>query len=132
MELRLEATQAEEEKDWIEHIHDVRKDGSAVSMWKALMKRPFTKDLPSEVLELMIEGFDPNQAWKYLKDLSLTRKQGKRLMNSCDGLRTCTPGKRIARPTSSKLPKMVKSFWKLTFRGQKLGILTNAPPCVGL
>ena len=25
MELRLEATQAEEEKDWIQHIHDVRK-----------------------------------------------------------------------------------------------------------
>ena len=45
MELRLEAMQAEEEKDWIEHIHDVRKDGSAVSMWKALMKCPFTKDL---------------------------------------------------------------------------------------
>ena len=37
MELRLEAMQAEEEKDWIEHTHDVRKDGSAVSMWKALM-----------------------------------------------------------------------------------------------
>ena len=50
---------------WIQHIHDVRKDGSAVSMWKALMKCPFTKDLPSEVLELMIEGFDPNQGWKY-------------------------------------------------------------------
>ena len=27
MELRLEAMQAEEEKDWIEHIHDARKDG---------------------------------------------------------------------------------------------------------
>ena len=84
MELRLEAMQAEEEKDWIEHIHDVRKDGSAVSMWKALMKCPFTKDLPSDVLELMIEGFDPNQGWKYLKDLPLTRKQRKRLMNSHD------------------------------------------------
>ena len=84
MELRLEAMQAEEEKDWIQHIHDVRKDGSAVSMWKALMKCPFTKDLPSEVLELMIEGFDPNQGWKYLKDLPLTRKQRKRLMNSHD------------------------------------------------
>ena len=84
MELRLEAMQAEEEKDWIEHVHDVRKDGSAVSMWKALMKCPFTKDLPSEVLELMIEGFDPNQGWKYLKDLPLTRKQRKRLMNSHD------------------------------------------------
>ena len=84
MELRLEAMQAEEEKDWIEHIHDVRKDGSAVSMRKALMKRPFTKDLPSDVLELMIEGFDPNQGWKYLKDLPLTRKQRKRLMNSRD------------------------------------------------
>ena len=84
MELRLEAMQAEEEKDWIQHIHDVRKDGSAVSMWKALMKCPFTRDLPSEVLELMIEGFDPNQGWKYLKDLPLTRKQRKRLMNSHD------------------------------------------------
>ena len=84
MELRIEAMQAEEEKDWIQHIHDVRKDGSAVSMWKALMKCPFTKDLPSEVLELMIEGFDPNQGWKYLKDLPLTRKQRKRLMNSHD------------------------------------------------
>ena len=65
MELRLEAMQAEEEKDWIEHIHDVRKDGSAVSMWKALMKCPFTKDLPSDVLELMIEGFDPIQGWTF-------------------------------------------------------------------
>ena len=84
MELRLEAMQAEEEKDWIEHIRDVREDGSAVSMWKALMKCPFTKDLPSDVLELMIEGFDPNQGWKYVKDLPLTRKQRKRLMNSHD------------------------------------------------
>ena len=53
-------------------------------MWKALMKCPFTQDLPSDVLELMIEGFDPKQGWKYLKDLPLTRKQRKRLMNSHD------------------------------------------------
>ena len=56
--------QAEEERGWIQHVHDVRKDGSAVSMWKELMKCLFTKDLTSKVLELMIEGFDPNQGWK--------------------------------------------------------------------
>ena len=41
MELRLEAMQAEEEKDWIEHIHDVRKDGSAMSMWTSVDEVPF-------------------------------------------------------------------------------------------
>ena len=116
MELRLEAMQAEEEKDWIEHIHDVRKDGSAVSMWKALMKCPFTKDLPSEVLELMIEGFDPNQGWKYLKDLPLTRKQRKRLMNSHDWIVHLYAGEK------DNALKVVKCFWRLTFRGQRLGI----------
>ena len=131
MELRLEAMQAEEEKYWIEHIHDVRKDGSAVSMWKALMKCPFTKDLPSDVLELMIEGFDPNKGWMYLKDLPLTRKQRKRLMNSHDWIVHLYAGERITRPTLSKPLKMVKCFWRLTLRGQKLGIFTNGPPCTG-
>ena len=151
MELRLEAMQAEEEKDWIQHIHDVRKDGSAVSMWKALMKCPFTKDLPSEVLELMIEGFDPNQGWKYLKDLPLTRKQRKRLMNSHDWIVHLYAGERDNTPYFKQATKDGQVFleiditrsksWDLNQRasvyraliwaacGGRISSLMGGPPC---
>ena len=151
MELRLEAMQAEEEKDWIQHIHDVRKDGSAVSMWKALMKCPFTKDLPSEVLELMIEGFDPNQGWKYLKDLPLTRKQRKRLMNSHDWVVHLYAGERDNTPYFKQATKDGQVFleiditrskaWDLNQRasvyraliwaacGGRISSLIGGPPC---
>ena len=118
-ELRLEAMQAEEERDWIEHIHDVRKDGSAVSMWKALMKCPFTKDLPSDVLELMIEGFDPNQSWKYLKDLSLTRKQRKRLMNSHDWIVHLYAGEKDNTPYFKQATKNGQVFLEIDISRSK-------------
>ena len=111
--------QAEEEKDWIEHIHDVRKDGSAVSMWKALMKCPFTKDLPSEVLELMIEGFDPNQGWRYLKDLPLTRKQRKLLMNSRDWIVHLYAGEKDNTPYSKQTTKDGQVFLEIDISRSK-------------
>ena len=51
-------------------------------MWKALRTCPFTQDLPVDVLEMMVEGFDPSKGWEYLKGLPLSRKQRKRLMSS--------------------------------------------------
>ena len=82
MELRLEALQCGESKSWTEHLLTFRKDGSPASMWKALRACPFTKDLPFDVLEMMVEGFDPLKGWEYLKGLPLSRKHRKRLMNS--------------------------------------------------
>ena len=82
MELRLEALQCDESKSWTEHLLTFRKDGSPASMWKALRTCPFTKDLPVDVPEMMVEGFDPSKGWECLKGLPLSRKQRKRLMNS--------------------------------------------------
>ena len=82
MELRLEALQCDESKSWTEHLLTFRKDGSPASMWKALRTCPFTKDLPVDVLEMMVEGFDPSKGWEYLKGLPLSRKQRKRFMSS--------------------------------------------------
>ena len=65
MELRLEAFQCDESKSWTEHLLTFRKDGSPASMWKALRTCPFTKDLPVDVLEMMVEGFDPSKGWEY-------------------------------------------------------------------
>ena len=52
MELWLEALQCDESKNWTEPLLTFRKDGSPISMWKALRTCPFTKDLPVDVLEM--------------------------------------------------------------------------------
>ena len=74
MELRLEALQCDESKRWTELLLTFRKDGSPASMRKALRTCTFTKDLPVDVLEMMVEGFDPSKGWEYLKGLPLSRK----------------------------------------------------------
>ena len=82
MSARLEMLQNEEVKSWDELLKDFLKTGKNEVMWKVLMKCPFTKDLPVEVLELVCEGFDPDGGAAYLKSLPLTRRQRKRLMSS--------------------------------------------------
>ena len=82
MSARLEMLQNEEVKPWSELLKDFLRTGKSEVMWKALMKCPFTKDLPVEVLELVCEGFDPDDGMTYLKSLPLTRRQRKRLLSS--------------------------------------------------
>ena len=87
MSARLEMLQNEEVKPWSELLKDFLRTGKSEVMWKALMKCPFTKDLPVEVLELVCEGFDPDDSMTYLKSLPLTRRQRKRLSEPRDPLR---------------------------------------------
>ena len=110
------------------------------------MKCPFTEDLPSEVLELMIEGFDPNQGWKYLKDLPLTRKQRKRLMKSHDWIVHLYAGEKDNTPYFKQATKDGQVFleidisrskaWDLNQRALiwaacsgRISSLIGGPPC---
>ena len=76
MELRLQALQCDESKRWTAHLLTFRKDESPASVWKALRTCPFTKDLPVDVLEMMVEGFDPSKGWEYPKGLRCPGSRG--------------------------------------------------------
>ena len=123
MELRLEALQCDESKSWTEHLLTFRKDGSPASMWKALRTCPFTKELPVDVLEMMVEGFDPSKGWEYLKGLPLSRKQRKRFMSSNAWVVHLYSVRWITHPTLRSPSKEIGCSWRLISPSQRRGTL---------
>ena len=79
---RLEVLRKEETRSWNELMKEYVKTGSQSTMLRALMTCPFTKDLPSEVQAMVAEGFELDHGETYLKNLPLTKRKRKALMNS--------------------------------------------------
>ena len=82
LKARLEMVKLEEKRDWIEILRSYAKKGERGELLKALMKCPFTKDLPGDVQSLMLETFEPTKGDTYLKALPITRRMRKSLMAS--------------------------------------------------
>ena len=79
---RLEVMKKEEKRDWTELLKEFARTGSRATLLKALLLCPFTKDLPADVHNLMLQGFDLQGREKYLKSLPLTRRKRRALMRS--------------------------------------------------
>ena len=82
LKARLEMIRKEEQREWPELLKAYTSTGSRSSLLKALMKCPFTKDLPAEVRSLMLEEFEPTKGEVYLKALPLTRRMRRLMMSS--------------------------------------------------
>ena len=82
LKARLEVLRKEEERSWTELLKDYSKTGKRGLLLKAILKCPFTKCLPGEVQSLLLEDFNPDAGEVYLKDLPITRRKRKALMNS--------------------------------------------------
>ena len=82
MSTRLEAIQQNDSKHWEDLVKDYLRVGSKETLWRALQKCPFTRKLPSDVMELLCEGFDHDCGLEYMKALPMTRRQRKKLMAS--------------------------------------------------
>ncbi|CAE7226577.1 RE2, partial [Symbiodinium sp. CCMP2456] len=79
---RLEVIQKEESRDWHELLREYTRTGARPTLLKAILTSPFTKDLPSDVQSLLLEGFDPENGFQYLKTLHLTRRKRRALILS--------------------------------------------------
>ena len=79
---RLEVIKKEEGRSWMELLKEFAKTGSKPLLLKAVLVAPFTKDLPSDVQSLLVEGFDPQQGESYVKALPLPRKKRRSLITS--------------------------------------------------
>ena len=82
LKARLEVLKLEEKRDWPELMKEYLNNGKRGSLLKAILKCPFTKDLPSDVQSLMLEDFGWDDGPSYLRSLPLTRKKRKSLLNS--------------------------------------------------
>ncbi|OLQ10423.1 Copia protein [Symbiodinium microadriaticum] len=82
LKARLEVLKLEEKRDWPELMKEYLNNGKRGSLLKAILKCPFTKDLPSDVQSLMLEDFAWDDGSSYLRSLPLTRKKRKSLLNS--------------------------------------------------
>ena len=74
LKARLEVVKLEEKRGWTELLGEYSSTGQRGSLLKVLMKCPFTKDLPAEVHNLMLESFDVSKGEQYLKSLPITRR----------------------------------------------------------
>ena len=79
---RLEMIKKEEERSWMELLREFAKSGSKPLLLKAILIAPFTRDLPSDVQSMLVEGFDPHQGESYVKALPLPRRKRRALMAS--------------------------------------------------
>ena len=79
---RLEVIQKAEKRDWVELLKDYAQSGSRPTLLKAVLTAPMTRDLPDDVQSLLVEGFDPQEGERYLKNLPLSRRKRRALMCS--------------------------------------------------
>ncbi|OLP89029.1 Copia protein [Symbiodinium microadriaticum] len=82
LKARLDVMKLQDTRDWVELLREYGVTGSRGSLLKVLLKCPFTKDLPQDVHNLMLESFDVDQGETYLKALPISRRTRKALMNS--------------------------------------------------
>ena len=79
---RLEVIKKEETRSWTEFMMDFATTGARSSLLKVLLTCPFTKDLPSDVQSMLLQGFEANAGERYLKALPLSRKKRRALISS--------------------------------------------------
>ena len=79
---RLEVMQKEEKRDWAELMKEFSQAGSRATLLRVLLLCPFTKGLPPDVHNLMLQGFDLQGGEKYLKALPITRRKRRALLRS--------------------------------------------------
>ena len=77
---RLLVIQKEEKRDWVELLKDYSKSGSRPTLLKAVLTSPVTRELPADVQSLLVEGFNPHEGERYLKNLPLTTRKRRALM----------------------------------------------------
>ena len=82
MSAKLEMIQRQEEADWDDYLREFVRTGQRNHLYKAVLSSPYTKILPPEVQELLIEDFNEQDGMLYLKQLPLTRRERRRLMSS--------------------------------------------------
>ena len=79
---RLEVIQKEEKRDWVELLREYSRTGAKPTLLKAILTSPVTRELPSEVQSLLVEGFNPHDGERYLKGLPITRRRRRALLSS--------------------------------------------------
>ena len=79
---RLEVIKKEETRSWTELMMDFATTGARSTLLKVLLTCPFTKDLPSDVQSMLLQGFEANAGEKSLKALPLSRKKRRALISS--------------------------------------------------
>ena len=82
MAARLEVLEEEEKASWFALMQQYVNSGKREVLWKAVLKCPYLKDLPSEVQELLVEDFNSEDGLAYMKALPLSRRERKKLMAS--------------------------------------------------
>ena len=92
---RLEMLRREEERTWDELLREYVKTGCKATFLKMILSCPFTRDLPGDVQAKLAEGFDPEAGLRYLRELPLTRRKRKMLMNSNRWVVHLHPGSKI-------------------------------------
>ena len=81
---RLEMLQKEESRTWYEYMKEFLETGSRGLLHRALLRCPFTKDLPLDVQAKLIVDFDVNGGEDYLKQLPINRRRRRTLLSSRD------------------------------------------------
>ena len=82
MSARLEALQRQDRMGWEEHLYEFIKTGRKELLYKTVLACPYTMNLPSDVQDLLTEGFVRDDGKLYVKDLPLPCKERKLLMAS--------------------------------------------------
>ena len=117
---RLEMIKKDEERSWIELLKEFAKTGSKPLLLKAVLAAPFTRDLPSDVQSMLVEGFDPHQGESYVKALPLPRRKRRALLASRSWVVSLFSGKEDYDPFDA-IPAPARPSWRLTCRSQGYG-----------
>ena len=82
MSARLEEIEEQDRRSWKDLLRCFVEDGRKETLWKFLTKSPYTKNLPDEVKELLLESFEHSKGNDYLRNVPLSRRQRKQLLAS--------------------------------------------------
>ncbi|CAE7033302.1 RE2, partial [Symbiodinium sp. KB8] len=117
---RLEVMRAEERRSWNELIKDYAMTGRRSTLLRAVMLRPFTKDLSEDVQAMIVEGFEMNDGEKYLKRLPLTRRQRKSLLASKQWVVHLSSGDEFGdKDPFNVIPKAGKTILEINVKNSK-------------
>ena len=79
---KLEVMRKEENRSWTELLNEFVKTGNRSLLVKVILLCPFARNLPGEVQASLAESFQKDHGEKYLKELPLSRRKRKSLLNS--------------------------------------------------
>ena len=120
LKARLEVLKLEEKRTWTELMKEYMKDGQRGTLLKALMKCPFTKNLPADVHSMLLEDFNLDDGMKYLKMLPLTRRNRKSLLNSRSWVISLYGGESTSSDPLKLVPVAGKILLEIDVKNSKL------------